>query len=402
MFRFLFCISIILIKIKFTFQNHHTHRHFPRTHANLHHNCDICSVHNRSTDNIHSSKYYEKSSKEKGKVIFSPTVDVFLIVTRPQDYKYIQNGNFWITPAVIKAFIKMNDTRIHIFSETDAILRHGNSLGFPYFMHDMRSFQFLDVQFFGMYERNHHSINPMAYEYLCFYRWHLFRQAMQEWEKEYPASPMQRILTIDLDVLMLRNAAMFFEEVLQSLSLPRNTNYSSSFSTPLPIEFSFELIVIANGAVHLWSPHGLTAYSDFIYNWYNQSSEAVLAKTKKHAGYLFNVLHFSDMQMVKVFMDEKGETRNGCYVDASLNGIWTRTSSHQCLLDALGCIPMGRYDDMMKNNTLHFDNTTSNVQIRGRDEYLPYCLMVNKILSSLLLPVFSLLNSLIALYKSIR
>ena len=94
---------------------------------------------------------------------------------------------------------------------------------------------------------------------------------------------MQRIITIDSDSVLLTNASKMYDRMLESLR----------FKSPE----SFELIVVTPGAFHLWSAHGLRAYSDFIYDWYSYPVDTVTANTKRVAGYLYGTLHISDMQV---------------------------------------------------------------------------------------------------------
>lgn len=309
-------------------------------------------------------------------------VDVFLVVARPQDYKYISNGNFWIGPQLMQALSKNNDTRVHIFTDTDDIMVRGTMLG--YYMYDMgkEPFVSLNKHFFEMYEKNHHSINNVEYEYLCFYRWHMFRKVVELWENQ--VKPITRILTIDTDVVMLTNAAEFFHNAVAALHIDQADN-------------SFEVITISHGAVHLWTAAGLHSYSNFIYQWYNKSQADVLHTTKQNAGkynsmlfnliyyyllcrlnflgYLYKRLHFSDMQMVGVYMRQSGKNlRNPCFAEPSLVNIWRRNPNQGCLFDTLGCIPMSRYDDMMHNNSVSWVNHRP----QGRDERYPYCLMVGE------------------------
>ena len=243
--------TFLLVFISLGAGRHHTH----------HENCDYCS--NQSTFTR------EDLLNSNTKTVSHQIVDVFLVVARPQDYKYISNGNFWIGPKLMKELSKDNDTRVHIFTDTAAIENRGKADGF--YMYDMgkEPFKAVHEHFFAMYEKNHHSINNVEYEYLCFFRWHLFRKLVEMWKTE--ANPIKRVLTIDTDVVMLTNAAEFFSNAIQALQISSEDD-------------GFDVVTISPGCVHLWTSTGLISYSNFIYEWYNKTQESVLHTTKQHAG----------------------------------------------------------------------------------------------------------------------
>jgi len=224
-------------------------------------------------------------------------VDLFTIITKPHEYAYISKGDFWLSLHLMQTLTnkdKNNSTndstncinhhlRLHIFTDTRWIIDYGNDLG--YYMYNIsssnRGYRAADEIFMGMYRPNHHSINTVEYEYLCFFRWHLFRIVVDNWEDSH--APINRIITMDSDAIITTDAFTLYNNLYLSL------DYNS--------ENDFDLIVITPGAFHLWSVHGLRTYSDFIYSWYNASVDTVLANTKKVAGYLYGRLHFSDMQV---------------------------------------------------------------------------------------------------------
>ena len=225
------------------------------------------------------------------------TVDLFTIISKPHEYVYIARGDFWLglhlTTTLTSGSAAHSDPychevsslRIHIFTDTLWIMDHGRELG--YHMYNISSqnerFHALHDRFMQIYRPNHHSINTVEYEFLCFFRWHLFREAVEEWNNQRNQSPIKKIITMDSDAMILANAN----------SLYSNMHISLDFLSA----DSFELIVVTPGAFHLWSPHGLRAYSDFMYEWYSHPVDKVTANTKLVAGYLYGTLHFSDMQV---------------------------------------------------------------------------------------------------------
>ena len=226
------------------------------------------------------------------------TVDLFTIISKPQEYLYIARGEFWLGLHLASTVTSQSSARsecgevnsslrIHIFTDTVWIMDHGRELG--YHMYNMSSqnerFNSLHDRFMNIYRPNHHSINTVEYEFLCFFRWHLFREAVEDWNNQRNQSPINKIITMDSDAIILTNANNLFSKMYKSL------DFSSADS--------FELIVVTPGAFHLWSPHGLRAYSDFMYEWYSHPVDKVTANTKLVAGYLYGTLHFSDMQVSK-------------------------------------------------------------------------------------------------------
>jgi hypothetical protein len=165
----------------------------------------------------------------------SLTVDIFTIISNPKDYQYIARGDFWVTFHLLVLYAP-NNVRIHIYTDTQKIIDIGMAQG--YYMYDLRLMTELDNAFMSMYRPNHHSINTVEYEYLCFYRWHLFRNIIDNWGKMHSGEhykPIQNIITMDSDVVITMDPTKFYAQVLSSLK------YQSSND--------FELIIIAPGKI---------------------------------------------------------------------------------------------------------------------------------------------------------
>jgi hypothetical protein len=242
--------------------------HFHHGHHRLHRHCDYCNATTLAALALHSPAAASALSagitdqELSSRSVKNPTsgrrgvVDVFLVVTTPKNYQYIESGAWWAGPLLLQAFAVNNDTRVHIFSDAQEILDQGSRYG-GFYMHDMRQMKALQDSFFAMYKVNHHSINDVNYEFLCFYRWLMFRSMVDYWQKTHtPEDQISKIVTIDSDVLIMTNALDFFDGVLRTL------RYG--------VDQPYELIIITPGAVHLWSYMGLISYSDYIYEWYNK------------------------------------------------------------------------------------------------------------------------------------
>lgn len=163
---------------------------------------------------------------------------------------------------------------------------------------------------FVSYEPNHYSSNGLVYEFLCFYRWHVFRRLLEKWPLLYPTEvPILKIMTLDSDVIMLENANEFYNKAISTLHYDRDSSYN------------YDIADLQNGAVHLWSSEGLITYSDFIYSFYTNGTKANIRNVliSHGVGMLFGELHFSDMQMVEIFSNLNRTTRNLCFTGPSLS-----------------------------------------------------------------------------------
>ena len=165
----------------------------------------------------------------------SSTLDLFTVVSIPKSYPYIDHGEFWLGYKLMR-MLALNGTqnsltrlRLHIFTDTKWIVEQGQEQG--YFMYDTTQpeYQTIDKRFRAQYK--HKSRNSFEYEYLCFYRWHLFRRAIDTWQDA--AHPIENIMSVDSDVILLMNP---FEYYHKSLDLLQFHNHSD-----------FELVVVGPG-----------------------------------------------------------------------------------------------------------------------------------------------------------
>ncbi len=168
------------------------------------------------------------------------TLDVFSVLSNsdPKEFPYIANGEVWLNFHLIKSLNKNPKSliRFHFFTDSQHIMDQGIELG--YFMHDMRNLTKLNDHFMRMYRPNHHSINTVEYEYLCFYRWHMYRHAIDAWQDDQ--QPITNIITMDSDVLIVFDPVEFYVRAVEALGF-QNENSSSNF----------ELAVISAGAFHI-------------------------------------------------------------------------------------------------------------------------------------------------------
>ena len=219
--------------------------------------------------------------------------------------------------------------------------------------------------FHEMYIPNHMSLNTYHYEFLCFYRWIVYAEVVKNWNIANPNDPITRILTMDSDILFMKNVAQLFQSVLNSINF-----------TPNRKKDDFELTVLGLGAIHLWLPKGLQKYSDFIYEWYNDTNVKENIKKALNYNKLMGEYHFSDMQLVEVFIEKDNKTRDSCFLHSStLNDVNDAHSNYRrCLIDYLQCFPLINYSE--RGNRIITFNKTS-LSLKGSHSNYPYCAMVS-------------------------
>lgn len=323
------------------------------------------------------------------------------------------------------------DCRIHIVTDSDQIIAEGKEFGDPFNMYKLRDFDYITLPFKHLYAPTHHSVNSMEYEYLCFNRWHIMKEIARTWNVHHPADKINRILSLDLDVLMLQNVAKFVDSTIRALTFTTKTTSShtslsshtsshtaetASTSTSTEhesthlhhIQTDFDLIVIALGAINIMSLQGLESFSQYIYDWYDRPWEVVQAANAPYGKF------FSDMMIMKeyLFTTSRNGSRevekdrplhlvharkNACYEywrTGDYYSDWRDNPINQCLLRRLQCIPMSGYREMKQGkNKLYFyyHNSTEIIrnlqdaqagsskpfEFRGTFESFPYCLMVS-------------------------
>ena len=211
------------------------------------------------------------------------TVDYLTLISNPESSPYLVNGDFWLSLHLLRSL--SSHLRIHILTNSQWVISHGRELGFYMYDFSSRNKPYFELheKFVKMYMPNHHSINALEYEYLCFFRWHLFRRVVDDWEKQN--SPMERIITADSDVVLFTDASKLYQGLIDCYS-PK----------------TFELFTIIRGALQFWSPHGLRQYSEFIYDWYNKSAITITNMIKQEGSHESGVLHFSDMQVFHLYL----------------------------------------------------------------------------------------------------
>lgn len=243
----------------------------------------------------------------------------------------------------------------------------------------MNAMESISKPFWDVYQRVHDSVNSLEYEYLCFNRWHLMRHIV-----ESSTAPMTRILSLDLDVLMLVSANDFVNRVMYALE------YES--------EKDFDVIVVGLGAINIFSPSGLQSFSDYIHNYFGREVEVVAKAVSSYGHY------FSDMMIMKEYLFDKQVSqplrKNACFELWKAKDYythWRAQESNRCLLERLQCVPMSGYREMVtQDNHLAYNHssllpTTAAKEgdkertflkpnfplLYGSKESEPYCLIVS-------------------------
>jgi hypothetical protein len=255
-----------------------------------------------------------------------PMVDVFLSMTGSFEfkYRYIYRGDWWVTILLLYT-LSNNDTRIHLLTDDDNAVRKVLELGPPINAIKMNDYESFVSDFMKIYK--HLSVNDKDYEALCFYRWILYDRIVEDWNQQRPDAPIERIISLDLDILMFRNAAKLFHGITTLLKPPQESLF----------------IILEKGAVHLFSREGLHRYSRFVNDWFNVSEEDYRhnAVSIGNAAPIGEKLHFSDMQMSEVYY-------NLNQLNSSVYTIMAHRDPNivKCLNDALNCVPVSVHRDL--------------------------------------------------------
>jgi hypothetical protein len=128
---------------------------------------------------------------------------------------------------------------------------------------------------------------------------------------------MKRILSLDGDVLMLKNTAVWFNDVL--LALTEKEHHFTNSNGVLTVDDSFyDIINISLGAVGLFSERGLLSFASYIDNWFLNDNAGT------HNTIHTNVTHakkdksrygkyLSDMMLQREFISLNTTVSNNCY-----------------------------------------------------------------------------------------
>ena len=340
-------------------QNHHQHHKHHKNQTS----CDVCS-HPAIDLNQLAGQFH---------------VDVFFMVREHKDYPYILDGSFWYGPKLLKLFSNnsLNKTyvRVHILSDNDNILIIGQKLGF--YMHNISEIKYLEEEFFELYKYNHHSVNLIPYEFLCFHRWHMYRYYIEQWNNNTINEKIINIMTIDSDIMFFMNAYDFYYKTLSSLSI--------SFSTSIDVTSSYDMIMISPGALQLWSVPGLINYSKLLYSWYtNKTTDEIYNNTFSLLNSLrpfdkvpYNrsmKIHMSDMDFAKYYAKLNPIRNNICYHVPSKLPYHQRSVIDHCLIEKLGCVPSTHFFEIVVHDSMLWNTNTTGFY--GPSEKYPFCFMV--------------------------
>lgn len=297
-------------------------------------------------------------------------VDIFFVISGLKNYDFVDEGHFWVSLEAIRLLAARTsaggaaegwDTRIHILADNAKVLSSTMQLGPPFYAHDMATMRNLSQPFFETYQRVHDSVNTLEYEFLCFNRWHLMQHIVS-------TSPfaMRRLLSLDLDVLLLVNASQLVDRVLHAL------RYRS--------EEDFDVVVLGLGAITLFSADGLRAFSGYMSRYFARPVEEVAKAIKRYMHF------FSDMMMMKEFLLDASassvQRKNACFElwrASDYYTHWKPQPNNACLLEMLQCVPMNGYREMLTHdNQLSLrSGPDQQVLLQGSRETLPYCLIVS-------------------------
>ena len=256
----------------------------------------------------------------------------------------------WFLKRLTRRTLRTNvtDTRIHIVSDNKELLAQAQSLGF--YAHDVETYRHTEQDEL-LFSRIHRFIpkdatNSSEIEN-SIYRWIIFGRIVDKWNAERNTTkhfrsmsdddfPIFHVLTLDGDVLLTMNAAKFYHSTIQLFTGPYKTEDDQFF----------ELIPLALGVCNVFSRTGLSAFSQYLSNWFLQSK----TEFDQHVAKLQR-FQISDKLLFKEFIEANLKTRSNCAI--SNNGFSSlldipheedddgldviETFNRQCLSHSLQC-----------------------------------------------------------------
>lgn len=350
-------------------------------------------------DPICAAVHNETRPIKKCTKAFYPVVDLFYMYSDSNRLAYVRDGHYWTMPSVAMKFSEFHpitnksDIRIHICADSDRMLTQARSYG--YYAYDLREYVRKYEHFRWLV---HNTVTSTEYEVTIF-RWKVYNSIVSDWNSAHgPHDRINRILTVDGDVLLTMSPAKFYQDVVDTFRLNATAAASPAqthSSHHTHHEDSHELINIAYGVVALFSPRGLAAFDAYIDSWYTGAADDEIIAKCKQTG----LRYWSDMMLLERFLGTNTTVRNNCFEYDRYKKYyqgWRMDSDNQCLLKALQCLPMSNYYDQGIRYGMHFyvDNkrvtltnsthantaTKKNLSIKGPLEDYPYCFMVSSAL----------------------
>ena len=274
---------------------------------------------------------------------FLDDVDDELQKNRRQRYSYIVKRMFWVLPLIVKRLSGTHpygvDTRVHIVSNSEDVVQRAFLHG--YFGHRLQEYKQADKHWLQKIKASLvGTVSPYEYE-ITIVRWLIFSEILKSWnDSHFESEKMTRLLFLDGDVMMMINAARFFDTALTVL-----TEQDVHESRPAIIrdgdDLGYELISFGEGVCNLFSPHGLHSYANFIRQWFRADVTEVVKESKALGG-----IYFSDMELQRLFTNRNATYRLNYLVEMEEN------SNLANLL--MQCIPSTSVEILHKKSNSHF------------------------------------------------
>jgi hypothetical protein len=160
------------------------------------------------------------------------------------------------------------------------------------------------------------SVTSFEYE-ITLYRWRIYADIILKWNADSSSVPIKRILSLDGDVLMLKNTAEWFNDVL--LALTKKEHHFTNNKGVVTVDDSFyDIINISLGAIGLFSERGLLSFASYVDNWFlnatagthNTVFDTVAAAKQDKSRY---GKYLSDMMLQREFISLNTTISNNCY-----------------------------------------------------------------------------------------
>lgn len=267
--------------------------------------------------------------------------------------------------------------RIHIVSNDQWIQQNIAQKQLPYIYHGFdESLQHNFTEFRKIYK--HISVNGEEYEYICFYRWTAYAHIINTWRDEYNL-PMEFIMTLDLDVLMVQNPQSMVSHLVQLHNQEKH-----------PIH-TLKMVMLTPGAGELWTRHGLLEFDAYMWRWFDRPMDEYRKDVDKYGDTIYNRRHFSDMYLLVHYLRQNfaaWQLSIGYNATSPTNTIfpwmaryyggyvepeWNNPTVYHSLI---GCFPLRLFIEFKTFNvSISYNKALAQVDVNiyVANKYVPFC-----------------------------
>lgn len=243
--------------------------------------------------------------------------------------------------------LKAPDTRIHVLTDCPYVMELARN--YSYNVYDLRSHQRGALKWLTV------SAELLVDRLRVAYRWKAYRSLVNEYSDMHPAMPVERILILESNVMITMNTPDFYTALLTAAH--SSSSSSSSSSSPGGSDsdrgggyaqrsrdgemqdFYYESLWIDSGAAIAMSRTGLYSFSNFLDDWFQGSKDLINTALLADV----NTPLMDEANLYRLYIQASPTVRTACFDygegDEQLTQ-WHDNPAHQCLLNALQCVPM--------------------------------------------------------------